>query len=83
MIFFKMVTEFLKIASGNKKLTELLFENLKEDKIQINNSFKTLKIQNNDIIKKMNTTKKDLIDLSNNKKDNSYINLNEKKLFKK
>ena len=82
VIFFKMVTEFLKIASGNKKLTELLFENLKEDKIQINSHFKTLKIQNNDIIKKMNTTKNNLLVLSNNKKDNSYINLNEKNYIK-
>ena len=32
---FKMIAEILKISSGNKKLTELLFENLKKKKFKL------------------------------------------------
>jgi hypothetical protein len=32
IIFFKTLAKIFKISSGNKKMTELLFENLKEKK---------------------------------------------------
>ena len=33
-IFFKLIAKVFKISSGNKKLTELLFENLQENKLR-------------------------------------------------
>ena len=37
-IFFLTIAKILKVSSGNKKLTELLFENLKIKKMKINNN---------------------------------------------
>ena len=53
-IIFGIVARVFKISSGNKKLTELLFENLKKKKIKISNEqFNSLKIyQKNSELKK-------------------------------
>ena len=59
-IFFKMITKIFKISSGNKKLTELLFENLQKKKIMIFDElkFNYLKLnqnntENNNILKNL------------------------------
>jgi hypothetical protein len=45
-IFFKIISKIFKISSRNKKLIELLFENLKKKKIKINNEqYNLLKIK--------------------------------------
>ena len=50
-VIFRMIAKVLKISSGNKKLTELLFENLKEkksnNKIEILHKIGNLKGNNN------------------------------------
>ena len=55
--FFKFIAKIIKIASGNKKLTELLFENLQE---------KSSKIKKNKINEFNFTNKKSFIDKKNN-----------------
>ena len=43
---FQLLAHVIKIASGNKKLTEFLFENLKKKKIQIDNNYlKSIKLK--------------------------------------
>lgn len=59
---FKLVAKIIKISSGNKKLTELLFENLKEKKY-----FLRLKTNNIIITKKHNS----------DKNINKHLNINE------
>ena len=92
-ILFKIIAKIFKISSRNKKLTELLFENLKKKKIKINNGkFKAMKLKskNKNEEKKINSTiqvndnykNKSIIinnHFSNNiiKNDFSYIKLNE------
>ena len=68
--FFKFIAKVIKIASGNKKLTELLFENLQE---------KTSKIKKNKINEFNFTNKKSFIDKKNNNqiKRVSKNNINE------
>ena len=78
-IFFSLIAKFFKISSGNKKLTELLFENLKEKPnktkkpSKINNEpFNILKGKgksNNQSIKKFTSIKKNL-------SNNNIFNLN-------
>ena len=68
--FFRIIAKILKISSGNRKLTELLFENLKKKKIKIHNEqFNTLKLES----KKMNEKRKSKIYENNfsNKNNNS------------
>ena len=76
-IIFKMIAKILKISSGNKKLTELLFENLQEKKqITRNRSFnlpriKSLKINQENKTNKLkrnylNTSKADKSNTENN-----------------
>ena len=71
-IFFKIIAKIFKISSGNRKLTELLFENLKKKKIVINNEhYNQLKLKpRNNYDKKLNSVKR----LSNNNKNNVTIN---------
>ena len=68
--FFKFIAKVIKIASGNKKLTELLFENLQE---------KSSKIKKNKINEFNFTNKKSFIDKKNNNqiKRVSKNNINE------
>ena len=70
IIFFKFVAKIFKISSGNKKLTELLFENSKIKKMKISsnqlNSFKKKS-------KKLDINKKDNV---KNAEINLQINLN-------
>lgn len=78
-IFFSLIAKIFKISSGNKKLTELLFENLKEkpNKTKIpnkinNEPFNILKGKgksNNQSIKKFTSIKKNL-------SNNNILNLN-------
>ena len=52
-IFFKIISKIFKISSRNKKLIELLFENLKKKKIKINNEqYNLLKIKSQKIKEK-------------------------------
>lgn len=71
---FKIITKIFKISSGNKKLTELLFENLQRKKIIRFDELKFLKLnqinsENNNILKSLvnnlnKTTNKSSNDLS-------------------
>ena len=87
-IIFSFIAKIFKISSGNKKLTELLFENLKEkpnkpkksNKINIE-PFNALKVKvknNHQSIKKFSSIKKNLSNknLSNLNNINNYNNLN-------
>ena len=60
-IFFKLITKVFKISSGNKKLTELLFENLQETSKSTRKSerFSILKINKKKVVseKKIDTPK--------------------------
>ena len=82
-IFFSIIAKIFKVSSGNKKLTELLFENLKEKPKQskINNEpFVTLKMKaksNHQSVKKFNSIKKNLS--NNNINEISNINNNNNK----
>ena len=72
--FFKLIAKVFKISSGNKKLTELLFENLQEKKpgkIK-NDKFNILKLKQ----KKLNVEKK-----INKKNNNDNNNLQLKKIY--
>ena len=72
--FFKLIAKVFKISSGNKKLTELLFENLQEkkpNKIK-NDKFSILKLKR----KKLNLEKK-----INKKNNNDNNNLQIKKIY--
>ena len=69
-IIFRLIAKIFKISSGNKKLTELLFENLQESPIIKNNEkFHVLKINKRKSEKKLILHKK-------NYNDNSHINKN-------
>ena len=89
-IFFSFIAQIFKISSGNKKLTELLFENLKEKSnktSKINDEpFKIMKMKaktNHQSIKKFNSIQKLLSNnnlpevncVSNNKNYNRNNNL--------
>ena len=85
-IIFGIVARVFKISSGNKKLTELLFENLKKKKIKISNEqFNSLKIyqKNSELKKKSPIFVGELNPINVNKKnveDTSYVkfkNVNE------
>ena len=73
--FFKFIAKVFKISSGNKKLTELLFENIQEKSSKIKrNKINELKLSTNKNIK----DKKNKIHLSNknifeNIKDENHI----------
>ena len=69
IIFFRMIAKILKISSGNKKLTELLFENLKEKR-----TFFTKKIFSSD--KNLITLKKTDNNYDIKNLNNSYNNIN-------
>ena len=90
-IFFSTIAHIFKVSSGNKKLTELLFENLKEKpnkSSKINNEpFNTLKMKSNhQSVKKFNSIIKNLsnnnimqsndIYNSNNNKSNFFNSTN-------
>ena len=62
-VAFKLFAKILKISSGNKKLTELLFENLKEKK-SIYKRFKTKKLG----------LKEDIVDINANKNSSTKNN---------
>ena len=81
-IIFGIVAHVFKISSGNKKLTELLFENLKKKKIKISNEqFNSLKIyQKNSELKKNSPIFVGELNPINVNKKNSYVkfkNVNE------
>ena len=66
-IFFSLIAKVFKVSSGNKKLTELLFENLKEKPNKINKineePFNVLKAKaksNHQSVKKFNSINKNL-----------------------
>ena len=68
-IFFKIIAKIFKISSGNKKLTELLFENLKKKKIVINNEqYSPINFKRKSVFmdKKLNVAKKLNNDNANN-----------------
>ena len=73
--FFRIIAKILKISSGNRKLTELLFENLKKKKIKIHNEqFNSLKYES----KKINEKRKSKVNennLSLNKNSNHNNNI--------
>jgi len=64
-VIFKLFAKILKISSGNKKLTELLFENLKEKKPLFR--FKTKKLD----------SKVDVLNISGNKNSSKNIKKND------
>ena len=65
---FRLIAKMLKISSGNKKLTELLFENLKEKKIIIDGKqLQKIKLKSNKNIKS-----KDIVIMTKNNKDNIF-----------
>ena len=67
--FFKLIAKVFKVSAGNKKLTELLFENLQENNPKINNDkLSILKLKN----KKIKADKKNN---ANKKADNNCIKL--------
>ena len=72
-IIFKLITIVFKISSGNKKLTELLFENLQERPNRKSERFSVLKINKKKILseKKIDTPK------NSNKNYTTNNNLNE------
>ena len=78
-IIFGIVARAFKISSGNKKLTELLFENLKKKKIKISNEqFNSLKLYQKNSELKNNNRKSARQSISINKKneeDISYVKL--------
>ena len=67
-VFFSLIAKIFKVSSGNKKLTELLFENLKEKPIRASNKinnepFNVLKIRgksNHQSVKIFNSIKNNL-----------------------
>ena len=66
-IFFSLIAKIFKVSSGNKKLTELLFENLKEKSNKVNkindepfNILKSKAKSNHQSIKKFNSINKNL-----------------------
>jgi len=63
-VIFKLFAKILKISSGNKKLTELLFENLKETKPLYR--FKTKKLNSKINVFKSSSIKNNDNDISNN-----------------
>ena len=63
-VVFKLFAKILKISSGNKKLTELLFENLKETKPLYR--FKTNKLHSKIKVFKSSSIKNNENDISNN-----------------
>ena len=75
-IFFKFIAKVFKISAGNKKLTELLFENLQEKPSKI----KTNKISEIDLIKKKSfydkKNEKGLLNIKNNNENKFEINKN-------
>ena len=76
-LFFRLITKVFKISSANKKLTELLFENLhKKKSIRFNNG--GLKIASKNL-KKVNISKNSEINKSN---DYFSIQLNQQDLEK-
>ena len=89
-IFFSIIAKIFKISSGNKKLTELLFENLKEKPnktkkpSKINNeAFNTLKNKgkgNIQSIKKFTSIKKNLSNNNILNLNNTNNNLNKSKI---
>ena len=81
-MFFSFLAKIFKISSGNKKLTELLFENLKEKPNQISKidhePFNVLKIKQKSV-KKFSSIKKNFI---NNNLSLKNGNSNTNMLFK-
>ena len=76
-IFFEIFANISKVSSGNKKLTELLFENLKIKKMKIKNEqLNTLKLQSKIINDKKFEEKSEnnLHISSNNIRNNNSIN---------
>ena len=67
-VIFKLIAKILKISSGNKKLTELLFENLKEKKYK---RFKTKELDLKEDIVDINAKKNSTI--KNNDASNNYL----------
>ena len=67
-VIFKLFAKILKISSGNKKLTELLFENLKEKKYK---RFKTKELDLKEDIVDINAKKNSTI--KNNDASNNYL----------
>ena len=75
-IIFKMIAKVFKISSGNKKLTELLFENLQEKQNKVVNpqKFSALNLKLNK--KKIISEKKFLKNNNSNILQNNQISLN-------
>ena len=73
---FKFVAKVIKISSGNKKLTELLFENLQEKPSKI----KKYKIDEFNISKKKSYIDKKMSNIMNYNNDKSQISKNESRL---
>ena len=84
-IFFKLIAKVFKIASANKKLTELLFENLhKKKSIRFGNEGLKLTSKKVNLNKKLNMTKtSENNNLSNKLNDYSSFQLNQQELDKK
>jgi len=83
-IFFRLIAKVFKISSANKKLTELLFENLhKKRSIRFGND--GLKITSKNVLdKRLNMTKTSENNiLSNKNNDYSSFQLNQQELDKK
>ena len=77
---FQIITDIIKIASCNKKLTELLFENLKKKKIQIDKKqFNSIKLNQNNIFNSDdNELNREKVNQINNN-NTYYINTNNEK----
>ena len=81
--FFRILAKVFKISSGNKKLTELLFENLKKKKINIkNNQLSHLKYESKKKLSKI-IQNNSSIRINNNTNDISTFQLNQKESRKK
>ena len=83
-IIFKLIAKVFKIASANKKLTELLFENLHKKKaIRFKDSMK-ITSKNVKLDKKLNMTKTSEVKMLPNKiNDYSSFQLNQQEIDKK
>ena len=81
---FGVLAKVFKISSGNKKLTELLFENLKKKKIKINNNqFSHLKYESKKKLSKIIQNNNSSFRINKNNNDISTFKLNKRDSGKK
>ena len=76
-IFFGLIAKIFKVSSGNKKLTELLFENLKERKNLMIMNKKNMKIEKKlTLLRKNSRLSNNNVSINKNNNDISSVKLN-------